>query len=114
MPGLATAPCIPSYGESPQEGFDSGATRTATQRVGFVDRAASLGCMPEYPIVVRELGGENRLGVEDADDFEGDLRDVVVEGYDRVAVPEYEDGDRVGTVVAASTTEIETVRWTTD
>jgi len=69
--------------------------------------------MPEYPIVVRELGGENRLGVEEAEAFEGDLRDVVVEGYERVDVAACEDGQRVGTVVAASETEIEDVRWTT-
>jgi len=69
--------------------------------------------MAEYPIVVRELGGENRLGVEEADEFEGDLRDVVVEGYERVDVAACEDGERVGTVVAASETEIEDVRWTT-
>ena len=57
--------------------------------------------MTEYPIVVRELGGENRLGVEEADEFEGDLRDVVVEGYERVDVADCEDGEVVGTVVAA-------------
>jgi hypothetical protein len=67
--------------------------------------------MPEYPIVVRELGGENRLGVEGADEFEGDLRDVVVEGYERVDVADCEDGEQVGTVVAGSETEIEDVRW---
>ena len=67
--------------------------------------------MTEYPIVVRELGGENRLGVEEADEFEGDLRDVVVEGYERVDVPSCEDGEQVGTVVAASETEIKDVRW---
>jgi len=67
--------------------------------------------MTEYPIVVRELGGENRLGVEEADEFEGDLRDVVVEGYKRVEVAECEDGEVVGTVVATSETEIAEVRW---
>lgn len=68
--------------------------------------------MPEYPIVVRELGGENRLGVEEADAFEGDLRDVVVEGYERVDVERCEDGEQVGVVVAASETEIDEIRWT--
>jgi hypothetical protein len=67
--------------------------------------------MTEYPIVVRELGGENRLGVEEAEEFEGDLRDVVVEGYERVDVPGCEDGERVGTVVAASDTAVAEVRW---
>jgi len=67
--------------------------------------------MTEYPIVVRELGGENRLGVEEADEFEGDLRDVVVEGYERVDVQNCEDGEQVGTVVAASETEIAEVCW---
>ena len=67
--------------------------------------------MTEYPIVVRELGGENRLGVEEADEFEGDLRDVVVEGYERVDVQSCEDGEVVGTVVAASETEVADVRW---
>jgi hypothetical protein len=67
--------------------------------------------MTEYPIVVRELGGEMRLGVEDADEFEGDLRDVVVEGYERIAVSECADGERVGTVIAASETDIESVEW---
>jgi hypothetical protein len=68
--------------------------------------------MPEYPIVVRELGGENRLGVEEADAFEGDLRDVVVEGYERVDVASCADGEQVGVVVAASETEIDEIRWT--
>ncbi|MFB6072556.1 MAG: hypothetical protein ABEJ88_06265 [Halobacterium sp.] len=67
--------------------------------------------MTEYPIVVREIGGKNRLGVEDADEFDADLRDVVSEGYQRVDVAACEDGERVGTVVASSDTEIETVRW---
>ena len=67
--------------------------------------------MTEYPIVVRELGGENRLGVEEADEFEGDLRDVVVEGYERVDVQSCDDGEQVGTVVADSETEIADVRW---
>ena len=69
--------------------------------------------MPEYPIVVREIGGENRLGVEEAEAFEGDLRDIVVEGYERVAVADCADGEQVGVVVAASETAIEDVQWTT-
>ncbi|MFC3476328.1 hypothetical protein [Halobacterium litoreum] len=67
--------------------------------------------MTEYPVVVREIGGQNRLGVEDADEFEADLREVVAEGYERVDVESCEDGEQVGTVVAASETEIATVRW---
>ena len=68
--------------------------------------------MREYPIVVREIGGEHRLGVEDAEEFDGELRDVVTEGYGRIDVAEREDGEQVGTVVASETApEVETVRW---
>jgi hypothetical protein len=69
--------------------------------------------MPEYPIVVREIAGKNRLGVEDADGLEADLRPVISEGYERVDVESKDDGERVGTVVAASDRPaIEEVRWT--
>lgn len=69
--------------------------------------------MPEYPIVVREIGGKNRLGVENADDLEADLRPVVSEGYERVDVDRRDDGERVGTVVAGpDRRSIEEVRWT--
>jgi hypothetical protein len=68
--------------------------------------------MPEYPIVVREIGGRNRLGVEDADDLEADVRAVVTEGYERIDVEARTDGERVGTVVASDdSTSIETIRW---
>ena len=68
--------------------------------------------MPEYPIVVREIGGRNRLGVEDADDLSADVRPVVTEGYERIDVKAHTDGDRVGTVVAAEDGEsIETILW---
>ena len=68
--------------------------------------------MPEYPIVVREIGGRNRLGVEDADDLEADLRPVVAEGYDRIDVEGRDDGERVGTVVASDDRRaVETIRW---
>jgi hypothetical protein len=67
--------------------------------------------MTEYPIVVRELGGEKRVGVEEADEFEADLREVVVEAYERVDIEACADGEHVGTVVAASETEIEAVKW---
>jgi hypothetical protein len=66
--------------------------------------------MAEYPIVVRELGGKMRLGVEEADALEADLRDVVTEGYQRIDVQDCEDGEQVG-VVVASGDSIETVRW---
>ncbi|WP_181686133.1 hypothetical protein [Halorhabdus salina] len=70
--------------------------------------------MPEYPIVVREIGGKNRLGVEEADDLAADVREIVTEGYNRIRVDDYADGDQVGTVVASDDrTEIETVRWNT-
>lgn len=68
--------------------------------------------MPEYPIVVREIGGRNRLGVEDADDLDADLRPVVSEGYERIDVETRSDGERVGTVVADPDREsIEEIRW---
>jgi len=68
--------------------------------------------MPEYPIVVREIGGRNRLGVEEADDLEADVRAVVTEGYERIDVEARTDGERVGTVVAAEDGQsIETIRW---
>jgi hypothetical protein len=67
--------------------------------------------MTEYPIVVRELGGEKRVGVEDAEEFEADLREVVVDAYERVDIEACADGEQVGTVVAASDTEIESIEW---
>ena len=67
--------------------------------------------MAEYPIVVRELGGKMRLGVEEAEALEADLREVVTEGYQRIEVEDCEDGEAVGVVVADGDT-IETVRWT--
>jgi hypothetical protein len=68
--------------------------------------------MPEYPIVVREIGGQNRLGVEEATDLEANVRSVVAEGYERIAVEKRDDGDRVGTVVASSDRQsIEDIQW---
>ena len=68
--------------------------------------------MAEYPIIVREIGGQNRLGVEQADDLEADVRTVVTEGYERIDVASKSDGDRVGTVVAGADRQtIEDVRW---
>ncbi|MFW6376561.1 MAG: hypothetical protein ACOC0F_01165 [archaeon] len=68
--------------------------------------------MPEYPIVVREIGGRNRLGVERADGLAADVRPVVTEGYERIDVEARTDGERVGTVVASDDrTTIETIRW---
>lgn len=68
--------------------------------------------MPEYPVVVREIGGRNRLGVEDADDLDADVRPVVSEGYERIDVEARSDGERVGTVVASDDrTSIEEIRW---
>jgi hypothetical protein len=70
--------------------------------------------MPEYPIVVREIGGQNRLGVEEAEDLAADVREIVAEGYNRIRVDEYADGDQVGTVIANDDREtIENVRWET-
>ncbi|MUV59307.1 hypothetical protein [Halobacterium sp. CBA1126] len=66
--------------------------------------------MAEYPIVVREIGGKMRLGVEEADALDADLREVVTEGYERVDVQDCGDGDVVGHVVASGD-EIEDVRW---
>lgn len=68
--------------------------------------------MPEYPIVVRELGGKMRLGVEGADDLAASVREVVTEGYERIDVEAREDGEAVGRVVAAADKEsIRTVKW---
>lgn len=68
--------------------------------------------MPEYPIVVRELGGRNRLGVEGADELDANLRPVITEGYERIDVEERADGERVGTVVAdEDRSSVLTVRW---
>lgn len=68
--------------------------------------------MPEYPIVVREIGGQNRLGVEEADALEANLRSVVSEGYERIDPEAYEDGDKVGTVVASDDNQsVRRVRW---
>lgn len=36
--------------------------------------------MPEYPIVVRELGGQHRLGVEEADELEANVCGIITEG----------------------------------
>lgn len=70
--------------------------------------------MPEYPIVVREIRGQNRLGVEEAGELEADVRQVVTEGYEQIAVAERADGEQVGTVVASEdSASIETVRWQT-
>lgn len=68
--------------------------------------------MPEYPIVVRNLKGRNRLGVEEADDLEANLRPVITEGYDRIDVQKRADGEQVGTVFpTADGMEVESVRW---
>lgn len=68
--------------------------------------------MPEYPIVVRTLGGQNRLGVEEADDLEADVSTVVTEGYEQIDVGSRDDGEQVGTVVAtADNTSIEEIHW---
>ncbi|WP_336037569.1 hypothetical protein [Halobacterium yunchengense] len=67
--------------------------------------------MAEYPIVVRELGGKMRLGVEEAEALDANLRDVVTEGYERVDVDACEDGEQVGVVVADGDT-VAAVRWT--
>ncbi len=71
--------------------------------------------MPEYPIVVREIGGQNRLGVEEAEELEADVRPVVTEGYERITIEDYADGDRVGTVIASADNQsIDRVRWEPD
>lgn len=57
--------------------------------------------MPEYPIVVRTIGGQNRLGVEEAEELDADVSGIVAEGYERIDVDERADGDVVGTVVAS-------------
>jgi len=68
--------------------------------------------MPEYPIVVREIGGQNRLGVEEAEDLEADVREVVTEGYNRIEIENRADGETVGTVVASEDRQsVESVRW---
>lgn len=68
--------------------------------------------MPEYPIVVREIAGKNRLGVEEAEDLEANVRAVVAEGYEEVDVQACEDGEQIGTVVSnAARSSIEDVRW---
>jgi|GEM_PF-1419669 len=66
--------------------------------------------MTEYPIVVREIGGKMRLGVEEAQALDADLRDVVATAYDRVDVQDCEDGEVVGHVVASGD-DVEDVRW---
>ncbi|MFD1589313.1 hypothetical protein ACFR9U_20235 [Halorientalis brevis] len=69
--------------------------------------------MPEYPIVVRTLGGQNRLGVEEADALEADVSRVVTEGYEQIDVEQRDDGEQVGTVVAsADNASIEEIHWT--
>ena len=68
--------------------------------------------MPEYPIVVRTLGGQNRLGVEEADALEADVSGVVTEGYEQIDVEQRDDGEQVGTVVAtADNASIKEVHW---
>lgn len=68
--------------------------------------------MPKYPIVVREIAGRNRLGVENSDDLEANLRAVVTEGYERIDVESRDDGERVGTVIGSDDrTAIESIRW---
>ncbi|MFB6114575.1 MAG: hypothetical protein ABEJ58_10800 [Halodesulfurarchaeum sp.] len=68
--------------------------------------------MPEYPIVVREIRGQNRLGVEDAEDLDANVRGVVEDGYDRIDVDSRSDGEQVGTVVASQDNQhIESVQW---
>lgn len=70
--------------------------------------------MPEYPIVVREIGGQNRLGVEEAADLAADVREVVTDGYNQIDVDTREDGEQVGTVLATEDKQsIEDVRWDT-
>lgn len=65
--------------------------------------------------MVREIGGQNRLGVEEADDLDADVRSVVTEGYERIDVPERSDGEQVGTVVASEDRQsVRDVRWDTD
>ncbi|WP_353633751.1 hypothetical protein ABSL23_10850 [Halobacterium sp. NMX12-1] len=66
--------------------------------------------MTEYPIVVREIGGKMRLGVEEAAALDADLREVVADAYDRVDVQDCGDGEVVGHVIASGD-EIEDVRW---
>ncbi|WEL17767.1 MULTISPECIES: hypothetical protein [unclassified Halorhabdus] len=68
--------------------------------------------MPEYPVIVREIGGQNRLGVEEADDLEADVREIVTEGYEQINVERRDDGEVVGTVVASDDRQrIEDVHW---
>ena len=68
--------------------------------------------MPAYPIVVREIGGQNRLGVEEAEDLEADVREIVTEGYEQIDVDARADGEQVGTVVASDDRQsIESVKW---
>ena len=68
--------------------------------------------MPEYPIVVREIGGQNRLGVEEAEDLEADVREIVTDGYEQIDVAQRDDGDVIGTVVAGDDRQkIVDVRW---
>lgn len=68
--------------------------------------------MTEFPIVVREIGGQNRLGVEQAEGLEADVREVVTEGYNRIDIAERTDGEEVRTVVASDDLQtIADVRW---
>ncbi|NIB99394.1 hypothetical protein [Halobacterium sp. R2-5] len=67
--------------------------------------------MTEYPIVVREIAGKKRVGVEEAEAFDADLREIVAEAYERVDVADYEDGEVVGHVLASGD-DVEDVRWT--
>ena len=68
--------------------------------------------MPEYPIVVREIGGQNRLGVEEAEDLDADVRSIVSDGYERIDVSERSDGEQVGTVVASEDKQtVREVQW---
>ncbi|CCQ32410.1 conserved hypothetical protein [Halorhabdus tiamatea SARL4B] len=62
--------------------------------------------------MVREIGGQNRLGVEEADDLEADVREIVTDGYEQIDVERRDDGEVVGTVVASEDRQtIEDVRW---
>jgi hypothetical protein len=68
--------------------------------------------MPEYPIVVREVGGRNRIGVKGAADLEAGVRPVVAEASERVDVEDHDSGTQVGTVVASEDRRsVVKVRW---
>lgn len=68
--------------------------------------------MQEFPIVVRAVGGRNRLGVEDDGGLRANVRAVVEEAYERVDVEAAEDGDVVGHVVSDDEgRSVERVEW---